>query len=91
MVKLKPFVGSKNRMRNMMAEILADVTTPEAASAALPELKNPGALEWVKTIPALGRNSPEYAILHVDPHTKLTTLMFRTPVAVHQTSHARFG
>ena len=65
----------------------ADVTAPEAASEALPELKNPGALDWVKTIPALGRNSPEYAILHADPHTKLTTLMFRTPVAVHIKPH----
>jgi hypothetical protein len=53
----------------------------------LPELKNPDALKWEKTIPALGRNSPEYAILHVDPSTNLTTLMFRTPVAVHIKAH----
>jgi len=70
-----------------MGENLADVTAPEAGGEALPKLKNPDALEWVKTIPALGRNSPEYAILYVDPRTKLTTLMFRTPVAVHIKPH----
>jgi hypothetical protein len=54
---------------------------------ALPLLKNLELLEWVKTIPALGRNSPEYAILCVDPNTNLTTLMLRTPVAVHIKPH----
>jgi hypothetical protein len=68
----------------------APLPSPEASVAianAVPLLKNPEALEWVKTIPALGRNSPEYAILHVDPNTNLTTLMFKTPVAVHIKPH----
>lgn len=52
-----------------------------------PELINPSALKWVKTIPALGKDSPEYAILHEDPKTHLTMLMFRTPVAVHIKPH----
>jgi quercetin dioxygenase-like cupin family protein len=58
-----------------------------AAISAMPELKNPGSLEWIKTIPALGKDSPEYAILRADPVTKLTMLMFRTPVAVHIKPH----
>jgi quercetin dioxygenase-like cupin family protein len=57
------------------------------AIAELPELKNPSDLKWEKTIPAEGKNSPEYAILHVDPKTNLTLLMFRTPVAVHIKPH----
>jgi len=50
-------------------------------------LKNPGSLKWEKTIPELGDRSPEYAILFSDPKTKLTTLMFRTPIPVHIPAH----
>jgi hypothetical protein len=78
----------ENLVRKEMVDIPANVTVPTAAgNDALPVLKNPDALEWVKTIPGLGKNSPEYAILHVDPHTRLTTLMFRTPVAIHIKAH----
>lgn len=54
---------------------------------ALPQLINPADLKWEKTIPSAGEKSPEYAILHVDAKTHLTTLMFRTPVAVHIKEH----
>jgi hypothetical protein len=77
-----------NFVRKEMIDIPANVSVPTGAgNDALPVLKNPDALEWVKTIPGLGKNSPEYAILHVDPHTRMTTLMFRTPVAVHIKAH----
>jgi quinol monooxygenase YgiN len=59
----------------------------DAATDALPSLINPSELKWEKTIPVLGEKSPEYAILHVDPKTHLTMLMFRTPVAVHIKPH----
>ncbi|MGO4809333.1 hypothetical protein AB4156_06955 [Cupriavidus sp. 2MCAB6] len=65
----------------------ADAATPAASAAPLPSLINPAALKWEKTIPALGRNSPEYAILHVDQKRGLTMLMFRTPIAVHIKPH----
>lgn len=58
-----------------------------AALLNLPELKNPADLKWEKTIPALGKDSPEYAILRTDPKTQLTMLMFRTPVPVHIKAH----
>jgi hypothetical protein len=61
----------------------SDQPTPDS----LPALINPSALKWEKTIPALGDRSPEYAILHADPKTHLTTLMFRTPIAVHIKAH----
>jgi hypothetical protein len=57
------------------------------AGQAIPQLINSSQLKWVKTIPAAGDRSPEYAILHVDPHTHLTTLVFRTPVPVHIKLH----
>jgi quinol monooxygenase YgiN/quercetin dioxygenase-like cupin family protein len=53
----------------------------------LPLLINSSELKWEKTIPALGDKSPEYSILHVDPKTKLTMLMFRTPIDVHIKAH----
>jgi quinol monooxygenase YgiN len=53
----------------------------------VPSLINPSELKWEKTIPVLAEKSPEYAILHVDPKTHLTMLMFRTPVAVHIKPH----
>jgi quinol monooxygenase YgiN len=59
----------------------------DAATDAHPSLINPSELKWEKTIPVLGEKSPEYAILHVDPKTHLTMLMFRTPVAVHIKPH----
>jgi quinol monooxygenase YgiN len=69
----------KNLVRKEMVDITANVTAPiGAGNDALPELKNPDALEWVKTIPGLGKNSPEYAILHVDPRTRLTKLNRRS-------------
>jgi quinol monooxygenase YgiN len=59
----------------------------ESVMDTLPSLINPSELKWEKTIPVLGEKSPEYAILHVDPKTRLTMLMFRTPVAVHIKPH----
>jgi hypothetical protein len=72
---------------------LPSAATPAAPSTAipaameLPELKNPRDLKWEKTIPSAGKNSPEYAILHVNPKTNLTLLMFRTPMAVQIKPH----
>lgn len=60
---------------------------PAAVADTLPLLINPAALRWVKTIPEAGDKSPEYAILRSDPATRLTMLMFRTPVAVHIKPH----
>ena len=66
----------------------ADQTTsPIAVADSVPLLINPGELKWEKTIPAAGDKSPEYAILHVNPETHLTILMFRTPVPVHIKPH----
>jgi hypothetical protein len=53
----------------------------------VPHFINSGNLNWEKTVPTLGDKPPEYAILHVDPKTRLTMLMFRTPIDVHMKAH----
>lgn len=67
--------------------IAATSSASTVPSQAVPELINPGQFKWQKTLPELGDKSPEYAILHADPKTGLTMLMFRTPVPVHIKPH----
>jgi len=43
--------------------------------------------KWEKMLSDLGSSSPEIAILHVDPRTKATQLLIRTPVALHVPKH----
>jgi mannose-6-phosphate isomerase-like protein (cupin superfamily) len=44
-------------------------------------------VNWEKAMPELGNNSPEIAILHVDPKTKATQLMIRVPKNFHVPRH----
>jgi quercetin dioxygenase-like cupin family protein len=44
-------------------------------------------LKWDKILPDLGDSSPEICVLHVDPATKATKLMIRTPKAIHIRKH----
>lgn len=48
-------------------------------------------IKWNKILPDLGDNSPEIAILHVDPKTQATKLMIRTPKAIHVRKHWHTG
>ena len=59
---------------------------PEAAANA-PEFKNLSDLKWDKILPDLGPDSPEISILHVDPKTHATSLLIRTPRAIHVRKH----
>ena len=43
--------------------------------------------KWNKILPELGDSSPEICILHVDPKTKATQLMIRSPKAIHIRKH----
>ena len=43
--------------------------------------------KWERMLPDLGDASPEIAILHVDPKTKATRLLIRTPAAMHVPKH----
>jgi quercetin dioxygenase-like cupin family protein len=44
-------------------------------------------LKWDKILPDLGDSSPEICVLHVDPATKATKLMIRTPKGIHIRKH----
>jgi quercetin dioxygenase-like cupin family protein len=53
----------------------------EALFTALEDAK------WERMLPDLGDASPEIAVLHVDPKTKATRLLIRTPAALHVPKH----
>lgn len=44
-------------------------------------------VKWERILPALGSDSPEIAILRVDPRTHATQLMIRVPANFHVTKH----
>jgi quercetin dioxygenase-like cupin family protein len=44
-------------------------------------------LKWQAIVPALGKDSPEMAILRVDPKTQATQLLIRTPTKMHVPAH----
>lgn len=53
----------------------------------MPVFKKLEDIKWEKILPALGENSPEISFLHVDPVTKATKLLIRTPSAIHVRKH----
>jgi mannose-6-phosphate isomerase-like protein (cupin superfamily) len=57
------------------------------AAMTEPLFKNYQDLNWDRMLPDLGVSSPEICILHVDPLTKATKLMIRTPKALHVRKH----
>jgi quercetin dioxygenase-like cupin family protein len=44
-------------------------------------------LEWEKMLPELGKDSPVYSILRLDPQTDATTLVIEFPTAIHIPKH----
>lgn len=59
-------------------------TKPDAPR---PVFKNYKELMWEKILPDLGDSSPEICILRVEPKTKATQLLIRTPKAIHVRKH----
>ena len=59
----------------------------DATTASAPEFKNLVDLKWDKILPDLGADSPEICFLHVDPKTHATSLLIRTPKAIHVRKH----
>ncbi len=57
------------------------------AGSAEAVFKNYKDLKWQKILPDLGDSSPEICVLHVDPTTKATKLLIRTPKAIHIRKH----
>jgi mannose-6-phosphate isomerase-like protein (cupin superfamily) len=62
-------------------------TPSEPATSNAPEFKNLADLKWDKILPDLGENSPEICFVHVDPKTHATSLLIRTPKAIHVRKH----
>jgi mannose-6-phosphate isomerase-like protein (cupin superfamily) len=60
---------------------------PSDVTPNVPEFKNLSDLKWDKVLPNLGENSPEICILHVDPKTRATSLLIRSPKAIHVRKH----
>ena len=58
-----------------------------ATTANTPAFKNLSDLEWDKILPDFGADSPQISILHVDPTTHATSLLIRTPKAIHVRKH----
>ena len=56
-------------------------------SSNTPEFKNLSDLKWGKILPDLAESSPEICILRVDPQTHATSLLIRTPKAIHVRKH----
>jgi quercetin dioxygenase-like cupin family protein len=65
----------------------AEPVAPPGVAVNAPEFKNLSDLKWDKILPDLGADSPEISILHVDPKTHATSLLIRTPKAIHVRKH----
>jgi mannose-6-phosphate isomerase-like protein (cupin superfamily) len=70
-----------------LTNIGAQTTEPTSATSDGPIFKNLADLKWDKIIPDLGENSPEICFLRVDPKTHATSLLIRTPKAIHVRKH----
>jgi len=60
---------------------------PKAAEAPQMMFSNYEDLKWNKILPDLGEDSPEICILRIDPKTKATQLLIRTPKGIHIRKH----
>jgi len=64
--------------------LVAPVT---AFAAGETVLKNKDDMKWELMLSSLGKDSPRYTILRVDPKTNATTLMIEFPTAMHIPKH----
>jgi mannose-6-phosphate isomerase-like protein (cupin superfamily) len=71
----------------LLSSQAAEPIASPGAAVNVPEFKNLSDLKWDKILPDLGADSPEISILHVDPKTHATSLLIRTPKAIHVRKH----
>ena len=50
-------------------------------------LKNKEDQLWEQMLPDLGKDSPVFAVLRVDPQTNATTILIKFPAAIHIPKH----
>jgi mannose-6-phosphate isomerase-like protein (cupin superfamily) len=65
----------------------SSAATTASPSTDAPVFKNLSDLKWEKILLDLGESSPEICFLHVDPKTQATSLLIRTPKAIHVRKH----
>jgi quercetin dioxygenase-like cupin family protein len=61
--------------------------SPAASDASQATSVPYDSLKWQAIVPELGKDSPEIAILRVDPKTQATQLLIRTPTKMHVPAH----
>jgi len=90
-------------MKTMLNVVMVLVMVSFPVSSRAPESKEPAHgpaadmpqalfsnyqdLKWEKILADLADSSPEICILHVDPKTRATKLMIRSPKAIHVRKH----
>ena len=86
-MKTKLYLASVIAFSFLLSSHAAEPVAPPEAAVKAPEFKNLSDLKWDKILPDLGADSPEICVLHVDPKTHATSLLIRTPKAIHVRKH----
>ncbi len=75
----------------LVATFRTDAADPDTAPANGPMFAALADAKWNPILPALGADSPQICILHVDPTSKATQLLVRAPKAIHVRKHWHTG
>lgn len=74
-------------LKSIFMNLIAVISLNANAATDDIVLKNREDLKWEKMLPGLGADSPQFAILQVDPKTKATTIMIEFPKAIYIPKH----
>src|SRR6266571_6272226 len=86
-MKTKLYLATVMAFSFLLSGQAAEPIASPGAAVKAPEFKNLTDLKWDKILPALGVDSPEICFLHVDAKTHATSLLIRTPKAIHVRKH----
>jgi quercetin dioxygenase-like cupin family protein len=86
-MKTKLYLANAMVFSFLLSSQAAEPNASPGAAVNAAEFKNLSDLKWDKILPDLGADSPEISILHVDPKTHATSLLIRTPKAIHVRKH----
>jgi len=85
----EPLLPEAKEAINHIADFMRASLPAHGATPGIPMaiFKNYKDIKWDKILPDLGESSPEICILHVDPPSKATKLLIRTPKGIHIRKH----
>src|SRR6266571_9126444 len=86
-MKTKLYLATVMAFSFLLSGQAAEPIASPGAAVKAPEFKNLSDLKWDKILPDLGADSPEICFLHVDRKTHATSLLIRTPKAIHVRKH----